>query len=239
MAKAVRIKSPNQRAREQARVERESRERRKRMMLFAGAAAAVAVVALIVVGAISRGDNSVNVPPDVNRDGKTLGDPTAPVTLQAWEDFQCPYCKQANQDALSQVIRDFVQSGQVKIVYRHFAFLGDESSLAAQASEAAAEQGMFWEYHDALFAAQAGENRGAFSSSRLKQMASNVGLDRAVFDAALDSGKYKSVVEAETSEGRKLGLDSTPVFFVNGVKIEGAQPYSVFKSTIESALAAP
>ena len=239
MAKAVRIKSPNQRAREQARVERESRERRKRMMLFAGAAAAVAVVALIVVGAISRGDNFVNVRPDVNRDGKTLGDPTAPVTLQAWEDFQCPYCKQANQDALSQVIRDFVQSGQVKVVYRHFAFLGDESSLAAQASEAAAEQGMFWEYHDALFAAQAGENRGAFSSSRLKQMASNVGLDRAVFDAALDSGKYKSVVEAETSEGRKLGLDSTPVFFVNGVKIEGAQPYSVFKSTIEGALAAP
>lgn len=239
MAKAVRIKSPNQRAREQARVERESRERRKRMMLFAGAAAAVAVVALIVVGAISRGDNFVNVRPDVNRDGKTLGDPTAPVTLQAWEDFQCPYCKQANQDALSQVIRDFVQSGQVKIVYRHFAFLGDESSLAAQASEAAAEQGMFWEYHDALFAAQAGENRGAFSSSRLKQMASNVGLDRAVFDAALDSGKYKSVVQAETSEGRKLGLDSTPVFFVNGVKIEGAQPYSVFKSTIEGALAAP
>jgi protein-disulfide isomerase len=160
------------------------------------------------------------------------------VTLQAWEDFQCPYCKQANQDALSQVIKDYVQSGRVKIVYRHFAFLGDESSLAAQASEAAAEQGMFWEYHDALFAAQAGENRGAFSSARLKQMASNGGLDRAMFDAALDSGKYKSVVQAETSEGRKLGIDSTPVFFVNGVKIPGAQPYSVFKSTIESALGA-
>jgi protein-disulfide isomerase len=238
MARAVRAKSPSQRAKEQARAAREARERRKRLMLFAGAGAVAAVVALVIVGAISRGgEESASIPVDINREGRSLGSPDAPVSLIAWEDFQCPFCKEANNNALAQVIQEYVAAGQVRVEYRHFAFLGEESQVAAEASECANDQGKFWEYHDLLFANQQGENRGAFSDNRLKQMADRAGLDRAMFDSCLESGKYTSAVEAETRAGRQLGIDSTPVFFVEGVEVSGAQPYSVFKSAIDKALA--
>jgi len=235
----MKVKSPNQRARDQARLERESRERRKRMMMFAAGAALIAVVSLIVVGAIARGGGSSGTPAGVNREGRVLGDATAPVTITAWEDFQCPFCKQANDGALAQAITEYVQAGKARVEYRHLAILGDESILAAEASECAAEQRMFWDYHDLLFAKQAGENRGAFSSVRLKQMAANLGLDRESFDSCLDSGRYTAAVKDERAAGAKLGLSSTPVFFVNGTRIEGLQPYSVFKAAIEKALQSP
>ncbi|HXH20459.1 MAG TPA: DsbA family protein [Dehalococcoidia bacterium] len=207
-------------------------------MVLAGGLAFAAVVALVIIGAVSRsGGGSSTIPAEINRDGRTLGSPTAPVTVVAWEDFQCPFCRQANDTALAQVIENYVKAGQVKVEYRHFAFLGNESIVAAEASECANDQGKFWEYHDILFANQQGENRGAFSTNRLKQMADRVGLDRAMFDSCLESGKYRSAIEAETRAGRQLGIDSTPVFFVNGTKISGAQPYSVFKTAIDKALA--
>ena len=236
MAKGVKLKSPNQRAREQARQERESRERRKRLMMIAGGAALTAVLALIVVGALTRG-GSPGIPPDVHRQGKVLGSETAKVTLTAWEDFQCPFCKQANDNALAQVIKDYVQPGLVKVEYRHYAFLGDESVDAAAASECAAEQHLFWEYHDALFAAQKGENKGAFSTSNLEKLAGQVGLDPEDFKSCLSGGRYESEIKAERKSGDQLNIDSTPVFFVNGTRIEGAQPYSVFKAAIDKALA--
>jgi protein-disulfide isomerase len=110
--------------------------------------------------------------------------------------------------------------------------------LAAQASECAADQGKFWPYHDALFAAQNGENRGAFSVANLKKMAGNVGLEPDAFGSCLDSGKFKSAVEQEKASGESLGIKSTPTFFVNGQRIVGVQPYSVFKDAIERALQA-
>jgi protein-disulfide isomerase len=100
-----------------ARLERQARERRRRLMFFAAAGAAVAVVALVVVGSIARGGGSSTTPADVNREGRVLGVATAPVTLVAWEDFQCPFCKQANDNALAQVITDYVKPGLVKIEY--------------------------------------------------------------------------------------------------------------------------
>jgi protein-disulfide isomerase len=237
VAKAVRTKSPSRRARDQARVERESKQRRQKLMVFVGAGAVVAVIALIAVGALARDDGTSTIPVDINRDGRTLGSLTAPVTLIAWEDFQCPFCREANNGALSQIIDTYVKAGQVKVEYRHFAFLGDESVAAAQASECANDQGKFWEYHDIVFANQEGENRGAFADSRLKQMATRIGLDREAFDSCLDTTKYKSAVQAETSAGRTLGIKSTPMFYVNGQEISGAQPYSAFKSLIDKALA--
>jgi protein-disulfide isomerase len=208
-------------------------------MLLAGGGAFVAVVALVIIGALSRGgEESASIPVDINRDGRSLGSADAPVSLVAWEDFQCPFCKEANNNALAQVIEDYVAAGQVRVEYRHYAFLGDESQVAAEASECANDQGKFWEYHDILFANQQGENRGAFSDNRLKQMADRVGLDRAMFDSCLESGKYTAAVQAETRAGRQIGIDSTPVFFVEDVEISGAQPYSVFKNAIDKALAA-
>lgn len=128
-------------------------------------------------------------------------------------------------------------AGKVRFEYHHFAFLGTESLMAAEASECAAEQGAFWPYHDILFANQAGENQGAFSKTRLKAFAAALKLDTKAFNSCLDSRRYRQKVQAETQDGRARGVTSTPTTFVNGQKIEGALPFSQFQQLIEAELA--
>ena len=127
----------------------------------------------------------------------------------------------------------YLQTGVVRFGYLQFAFLGPESQWAAEASECAAEQDAFWEYHDRLFDSQSGENQGAFSKDNLKQFAADLGLDTQDFDACLDSGKYASTVEDETQTTQSLGVRSTPTFLINGRPVVGAQPFEVFQQYIE------
>jgi len=124
----------------------------------------------------------------------------------------------------------------VRLGYQHFAFLGPESQWAAEASECAADQDAFWEYHDKLFDSQSGENRGAFNKDNLKRFAIELGLDTQTFDECLDSGKYTSIVENETQAAQTLGVRSTPTFLINGKPVIGAQAFEVFKQTIEAEL---
>lgn len=124
----------------------------------------------------------------------------------------------------------------MRLGYQHFAFLGPESKWAAEASECAADQDAFWEYHDLLFDNQAGENRGAFSKDNLKRLASELDLDTTTFNDCLDSGKYTSIVDAETSTAQSLGVRSTPSFLINGTPVVGAQGYEVFKQYIDAEL---
>ncbi len=118
----------------------------------------------------------------------------------------------------------------------HLAFLGPESTWAAEASECAAEQGKFWEYHDNLYASQAGENQGAFSKDHLKEFAKALNLDSQKFNECLDSGKYSDLVKNQTALARQLGITSTPAFIINGQIVLGAQPYEVFQQIIEGEI---
>jgi protein-disulfide isomerase len=124
----------------------------------------------------------------------------------------------------------------VRFGYLHFAFLGQESQWAGEASECAAEQDAFWEYHDKLFDSQSGENRGAFNKENLKTFAEELGLDANVFNDCLESGKYTTVVQNERQLAQSLGVRSTPTFLVNGKPLIGAQPFEVFKQAIETEL---
>ena len=98
---------------------------------------------------------------------------------------------------------------EVRYVYRHTAFVGPESIGAAAASECAANQGKFWEFHDTLFAHTAGRNAGVFTRTRLKQYGASLGLDRTTFVSCVDSGRYESCVQRETDLGRQKGVTST------------------------------
>lgn len=120
--------------------------------------------------------------------------------------------------------------------YQHFAFLGPESQWAGEASECAADQDAFWEYHDKLFESQSGENRSAFDKENLKRFADELGLDTKAFDECLDSGKYTSIVQNETQAAQSLGVRSTPSFLINGKPVIGAQAFEVFKQAIEAEL---
>lgn len=129
-----------------------------------------------------------------------------------------------------------MQNGSVRFGYIHFAFLGEESFWAAEASECAAEQNLFWEYHDTLFANHGGENQGAFSKENLKKFAAGMPLDTAQFNECVDSGKYVEVVQQEVAFAQQLGVQSTPTFALNGQPIVGGQPFETFQQMIEAAL---
>ena len=106
--------------------------------------------------------------------------------------------------------------GKVRIVYRHFAFIGPESEWAAQAAECANDQDQFWAYTNYLFTHQIGENNGTFSKNNLKQFAATLGLDTAKFNACFDASKYAELVRQQSGEARARGVQSTPTFFING-----------------------
>ncbi len=114
-----------------------------------------------------------------------------------------------------------------------------ESRSAAEASECAADQGKFWQYHDYVFANQNGENRGGFRDANLRNYAQSAGLDLTAFDSCFSSAKFADVVKADEAEARSLGLTGTPSMFVNDVKINDPLNYEEVKATIQAALAAP
>jgi protein-disulfide isomerase len=162
-----------------------------------------------------------------------LGLMNAPVTIVEFADFQCSFCRKFWADTLPKLKESYLKQGQVRIVYRHFAILGKFSVQSAMAADCAGEQGKFWEYHDELFANQAGL---AFTQSKLEQYARELRLEAANFKRCLTSEKYRKKVEGETAVAASLGARGTPTFFVNKRLLVGAQPFEVFQTVIQEEL---
>ncbi|MDP2350256.1 MAG: thioredoxin domain-containing protein, partial [Chloroflexota bacterium] len=112
----------------------------------------------------------------VPHDGARLGRADAKVTIEYWADYQCPYCAKFAQEVIPQ-LESRIADGTIALVHRDFAFLGPESVDAAIAVHCAAREDKYWVMHDAVYAAQNGENRGGFARPRLAQVAASVGLD--------------------------------------------------------------
>lgn len=136
---------------------------------------------------------------------------------------------------MSRLRTEYISTGKVRFAYKHFAILGPESNRSAEASECAAEQDKFWEYHDAIFADQV-SNRSTLTNGKLVDVATELGLDSPEFSACLDSGRNTSLVTQESLSIQSLGVRGTPAFLVNGVFISGAQPFEVFQQVIEEQL---
>jgi protein-disulfide isomerase len=207
---------------------------RQPVAIVTGGAIVIAIAALLLVvrpwagsGQVGSGDlpfgivrPTVTVPAGL-ADGKALGSPGAPVTVEIWADFQCPFCGRLAREVEPRLVTDFVEKGIVRLVAHDFAFLGsshtpDESLAAATAARCAALQGHYWEYANFLFWNQDGENKGAFREERLLAMADAVGLDRASFESCLKDASVRRGVQQETVDGAAQGITSTPTVFVNG-----------------------
>jgi protein-disulfide isomerase len=160
----------------------------------------------------------------------------APVTIIEFSDFKCPYCQRFATGTARQIDQQYIQTGQVRYGYMHFAFLGPESQWAAEASECAADQEAFWAYHDKIFTSQDPENRETLDKENLKRFAADLGLDTNAFDQCLDSSTHVSTVRNETQSVQTLGVRSTPSFLVNGQPVIGAQPFEAFQQVIEAQL---
>ncbi len=131
----------------------------------------------------------------------------------------------------------YIDTGKVQVIYKHFAYIGQESQWAAEASECASEQSRFWDYTTFIYARQAGENRGQFSKNNLKMFASQLGgLNLNAFNTCLDDGKYTARIQEETNQGKQRGVRATPSFFFNGQFMEGLPPAAQFTALIDSLL---
>ena len=134
-----------------------------------------------------------------------------------------------------QIKTDYVDEGKVRFVYRHLAFLGQESVWAAEAAECAAEQGRFWDYHDILYERWGGTNVGAYAYSNLTRFAQAIGLDTASFESCISERRYVDRVRADSDFADDNGINSTPTVFINGERVRGFD-YDTVAAAIESAL---
>lgn len=136
-----------------------------------------------------------------------------------------------------QIIEDYVATGKATFEYRDWAFLGQDSTRAAEAAFCAEDQGKFWQYHDTIFLNQRAQNQGDYSPARLKEMARQVGLDMEAFNACYDGGTHKKAVEAMYNEGKEAGVTGTPNVMINGQLVQGWNgSYDTLKVAIDQAL---
>jgi protein-disulfide isomerase len=187
-------------------------------------AAMVALALIVLLGLPAAATNTAKAV------GNSLGDANAPVTVEVYADFQCPICGQFDRGTLKEIEDKYVSTGKVRIVFNHFAFIGEESTRAAEASECANAQGKFWEYADTLFNNQAGENQGAFSDANLAKFAQEVGLDMTQYQTCMDQNTYLGKIQTSSQAAQQRGVNSTPTLFINGQKVVGAISLARFES---------
>ena len=211
-------------------------------MLTGGAillGAVVVAFALLSSGQVSSGELTAPADPAPKEtwDGRALGPASAPAVLSVYSDFQCPACDVFATKTEPQLIKDYVSAGKLRIVYKDFSFIGQESEDAAVAARCAGDQGLFWPFHDYLFSNQKGENKGAFNRARLLQIARAVGVaDEATFTSCLGTQAPLDGVKAETAEGQQKGVESTPTLFLGDQKIVGVPAFTTLAAAIDSVV---
>lgn len=162
-------------------------------------------------------------------DDPSRGDPSAPVTVVEFTDFQCPACKTIHP-ILDELLKTY--GARVRFVVRDFPLeQHPQARKAAEAANAANAQGKFFEYAALLF-----KNQEALDVASLKKYAAELGLDQARFSAALDGGTYAAEVQKDVADGEEYGIDSTPTIFVNGVRQRDLSPEGL-RAGLERALA--
>lgn len=170
---------------------------------------------------------------DVNvKDAPFKGGASAKVTVVEYSDFQCPFCSKAAA-IVSEIEKKY--GNKVKVAFKNFPLpFHSQARIAASAALCANEQNpkLFWKMHDAMFADQS-----KLDKDNLIASAKKIGVKEAEFKACLEAEKHKAIIDNDMSEGQKLGIKSTPTFFVNGKLISGAQPIEVFTEVIDEELA--
>ncbi len=197
----------------------------------------VGAISLIIV-AVAVFSTAGNQPPRdisnkdlVQKDSNVLGSRDAKVVIVEFSDFQCPACGSA-APIVKEVAKEY--GDKILVVFRHFPIISSHpyALKAAEAAEAAAEQGKFWEYHDLLF-----ENQENLKDNDLKRYAEELGLNMKKFEEALKNGEFKDKVRGDLDTGEKFGVNATPTFFINGEVHRGVISFEDFQKIIDKELA--
>ncbi|MDP2641530.1 MAG: thioredoxin domain-containing protein [Candidatus Yanofskybacteria bacterium] len=165
-----------------------------------------------------------------------IGSPTAPLTLAYWLDFQCSYCKKFEQETLPLIIQEYVNSGELKVVFKDLQFLSPLSQAAGIVGkavwEAAPSQYLDWQI--AMF-----DQQGKWQSEQdIIALAGEVGLDAERISMLLEQNRsrYQAALDADRAEAGSFGITGTPGFLIGGRTISGAQPFAVFSQVIDEVL---
>jgi len=170
-----------------------------------------------------------------------LGNKNAPLTMIEFGDYQCTFCSKFFHETEEAILTNYVKTGKVKILFKDFIILGNDSINAANAAHCANDQKMFWEYHSILYNNWDGENTGWASLEHLYEFANTLELEMIEFSECMTAHKWIELIDSSSKDGRALDVTGTPTFFVidqsnNVIKITGAQQYDVFKQIFDSAL---
>jgi len=173
-------------------------------------------------------------------DDPQLGKSDAKVTIIEFGDYQCPLCRAFWRETLPRIKKEYVDTGRVRIVFRDFPIqdVHPEALVTAMAAECAEDQGKFWEFHDKAFREQDRRGRDVvrYSVRDVKRWAAEIGLEAAAFNECLDSERHKAEVQKDYKDGADIGMNGTPVFFINGRALVGAHPFPTFQKIIEEEL---
>ena len=242
--------------RQERREKIKKQESRSRLYMIVGITiVAIVAVALFIIPTLRPVAEVVSIDPGThpNANDNSMGDSNAPIKIEEFSDFQCPFCERFHKDTEPLLRQYYIDTGKVLFTYRsmgnwvsrNVGGASTESQDAAAAAYCAGEQNKFWEMHAMLFANVKGEDAGSFTDKRVKAIAEKVdGLDTAKFNSCYDNGTYKDRVQQDFNDGTTAGVNGTPAFLltytVNGQTktklIEGAQPFSAFQQDIEAAL---
>ncbi len=198
-------------------------------LLWSGVAVVIAVVVIVAAFVVTQQPSTsstsfnvptVNTPSDIPANGVTLGKAEAPVTLDLYSDFRCSGCGQFVKNMEPRVVKDFVATGKVKLVYHDLLTIDADGSHAsrdaANAALCAGDEGKFWPMHDWLFANQSPtESPTAFTTDRLIGIAKAAALDSPAFETCVKQGKHNDEIAAE-QKSAPAGVNATPTLFVNG-----------------------
>jgi len=166
-----------------------------------------------------------------------LGNPSAPITILEWGDYQCTFCYRFHQSSLNIILEEYVDSGKINLVFKDFPLNGPDSILGAEATYCAGDQGKYWAFHNELYSNWAGERTGWINYDSLNQFAKSVNLELDKFKFCLDVHKYKHKVLELEKFGKEIGIDATPTFLIFNdkkiIKITGNQPIDAFRQAID------
>ena len=166
-----------------------------------------------------------------------LGDPDAPVLIEEFSDYQCPFCAKFFKNTMSQLETEYIETGKVRLVYKDYPLSFHQNAApAAVAAYCAGDQKNYWGMHDALFLNLDMWSGATDPNPIFTDIAKALKLNTKKFAACLGSGDYDDLIDANQAEGVQKGVTGTPGFFVNGQKIVGAQPFSAFKAIIDAEL---
>lgn len=161
----------------------------------------------------------------------TITSKDAKITIVEFADFQCPACAAAHP-AIKQILAEY--KGQINFSYRHFPLPQHANAIpAAQAAEAAAAQGKFWEMYDLLYQNQNEWSESNNSTEFFIRYAKKINLDTNIFSKEITNNTYSDVIQKDKDDGVTIGVNSTPTIFINGKKIQSFPSYTVLKEAIE------